>query len=190
MKTKLEVSLPGEPDRHFPIDTRAIIGKGPTADVSLDVPGVTAQHFRVKLGPNEVDVRLAPGARPLTYEGRPFSGGAVPYGSDFYLDRIRFSCAKPKQEAGNKLLPLLIAAVVVVVGVFALLSSRRSQIEAAAEATEQDIELFPDAPACPAPDPAGAARKAASLERAAQTKRERYRYAAHDGLDAGRLFAQ
>ena len=54
MKTKLEVSLPGEPDRHFPIDTRAIIGKGPTADVSLDVPGIIAQHFRVKLGVNEL----------------------------------------------------------------------------------------------------------------------------------------
>jgi len=91
MKTKLEISIPGEADRHFPIDTRAVVGKGPTADISLDVPGVSAQHFRVKLGTSDVDLRLAPGARPLTYEGRPFSGGAVPYGADFYLDRVRFS---------------------------------------------------------------------------------------------------
>ena len=58
MKTKLEVSMPGEADRHFPVDTRAVIGKGPTADISLDVPGVIAQHFRVKLGTNDVDVAI------------------------------------------------------------------------------------------------------------------------------------
>jgi hypothetical protein len=39
-------------------------------------------------------------------------------------------------------------------------------------------------------DVAGAARKALSLERAAEAKRERYRYSTHDGIDAGRLFAQ
>jgi len=190
MKTKLEVSIPGEADRHFPIDTRAVVGKGPTADISLDVPGVIAQHFRVKLGPDDVDLRLAPGARPLAYEGRPFSGGAVPYGADFYLDRVRFSCIKPKQETNNKLLPLLLACVVVVGGVFALLLSNQSELETSSEANEQEIVLFPEAPACPQADAPGAARKALSLEKAAQTKRERYRYAAHDGLDAGRLYAR
>jgi hypothetical protein len=190
MKTKLEVSIPGEADRHFPIDTRAVVGRGPTADISLDVPGVIAQHFRVKLGPNDVDVRLAPGARPLAYEGRPFSGGAIPYGSDFYLDRVRFSCVKPKQETSSKLLPLLLACVVVVGGVFALLLSNRSDLETGSEANEVEVVLFPEAPDCPQADAPGAARKALSLEKAAQTKRERYRYSAHDGLDAGRLYAQ
>jgi hypothetical protein len=189
MKTKLEVSLPGEPDRHFPIDTRAIIGKGPTADVSLDVPGVIAQHFRVKLGVNDVDVRLAPGARPLTYEGRPFSGGSVPYGSDFYLERIRFSCAKPKEEGGSKLLPLLLLALVLVGGGVAYVLMDQNQL-AAAVSGEQEVVLFPEAPACPPSDAAGATRRAVGLERAAQTKRERYRYDAHDGLQAGRLYAQ
>jgi hypothetical protein len=190
MKTKLEVSIPGEADRHFPIDTRAVVGKGPTADISLDVPGVSAQHFRVKLGTSDVDLRLAPGARPLTYEGRPLSGGAIPYGADFYLDRVRFCCGKPKQVKSSKLLPLLLACVVVVGGVFALLLSNQSNLEPSAEANEQEVVLFPEAPACPQTDPAGAARKAMSLEKAALTKRERYRYAAHDGLDAGRLYAQ
>jgi hypothetical protein len=190
MKTKLEVSIPGEADRHFPIDTRAVVGKGPTADISLDVPGVIAQHFRVKLGPNEVDLRLAPGARPLAYEGRPFSGGAIPYGSDFYLDRVRFSCVKPKQEANSKLLPLLLACLVVVGGVLALLWSNQSELATNSEANEQEVVLFPEAPACPQTDAPGAAHKALSLERAARTKRERYRYAAHDGLEAGRLYAQ
>ncbi|HEU4583173.1 MAG TPA: hypothetical protein VFS67_33160 [Polyangiaceae bacterium] len=190
MKTKLEVSVPGEADRHFPVDTRAVIGKGPTADISLDVPGVIAQHFRVKLGANDVDVRLAPGARPLTYEGRPFSGGAIPYGADFYLERVRFSCVKPKPESNSKLLPLLLACVVVVGGVFALLLSNQSELEGSAEANEQEVVLFPEAPPCPQTDAAGAARRAFALEKAAETKRERYRYAAHDGLDAGRLYAQ
>ena len=54
------------------------------------IASVMAQHVRVKLGPNDVDVRLAPGGRPLTYEGQPFAGGPLPYGSDFYLDRVRF----------------------------------------------------------------------------------------------------
>ena len=190
MKTKLEVSIPGEADRHFPIDTRAVVGKGPTADISLDVPGVIPQHFRVKLGPNDVDLRLAPGARPLAYEGRPFSGGAIPYGSDFYLDRVRFSCVKPKQETSSKLLPLLLACVVVVGGVFALLLSNQTELESSSAASEQEVVLFSEAPACPQTDAVGAARKALSLEKAAQTKRERYRYEAHDGLDAGRLYAQ
>ena len=190
MKTKLEVSIPGEADRHFPIDTRAVVGKGPTADISLDIPGVVAQHFRVKLGTTDVDLRLAPGARPLTYEGRPFSGGAIPYGADFYLDRVRFCCGKPKLEKSSKLLPLLLACVVVVGGVFALLLSNQSEIGNAEEANEQEVVLFPEPPPCPQTDPAGAARKAMSLEKAALTKRERYRYSAHDGLDAGRLYAQ
>jgi hypothetical protein len=190
MKTKLEVSLPGEPDRHFPIDTRAIIGKGPTADVSLDVPGIIAQHFRVKLGVSEVDVRLAPGARPLTYEGRPFSGGVVPYGSDFYLERIRFSCAKPKEDGGSKLLPLLLVLFVMAGGGVAFVLAEENQIDSTVVGGEQDIVLFPEAPACPHSDAAGAARRATGLERAAQTKRERYRYDAHDGLEAGRLYAQ
>lgn len=190
MKTKLEVSLPGEPDRHIPIDTRAIVGKGPTADVSLDVPGIIAQHFRIKLGVSDVDVRLAPGARPLTYEGRPFSGGAVPYGSDFYLERIRFSCVRPKEEGSNKLLPLLLLCLVLAGGGVAFILTEQSQIDAAAVSSEQEIVLFPEAPACPPSDAASAGRRAAGLERAAQTKRERYRYDAHDGLEAGRLYAQ
>jgi|SRR6185295_13532808 len=189
MKTKLEVSIPGDADRHFPIDTRAVVGKGPTADISLDMPGVIAQHFRVKLGTNDLDVRLAPGARPLAYEGRPFSGGAVPYGADFYLDRVRFCVSKPKQEQSSKLLPLLLACVVVVGGLFALLSNQ-SDLEPSSEANEQDVVLFPEAPACPQTDPAAAARRALALEKAALAKRERYRYAAHDGLDAGRFYAQ
>lgn len=189
MKTKLEVSLPGEADRHFPIETRAIIGKGPTADVSLDVPGIIAQHFRIKLGVSDVDVRLAPGARPLTYEGRPFSGGAVPYGSDFYLERIRFSCAKPKEEGGSKLLPLLLLCLVLAGGGVAFILTEQSQLDVAAVSSEQEIVLFPEAPACPPSDAAAAGRRAAGLERAAQTKRERYRYDAHDGLEAGRLYA-
>jgi len=190
MKTKLEVSIPGEADRHFPVDTRAVIGKGPTADISLDVPGVIAQHFRVKLGTNDVDVRLAPGARPLAYEGHPFSGGAIPYGADFYLDRVRFCCVKPKQETNSKVLPLLLACVVVVGGVVAMMLANRNDLESTAEANEQEVVLFPEAPACPQADAAGAARRAFALEKAAAAKRERYRYAAHDGLDAGRLYAQ
>jgi hypothetical protein len=190
MKTKLEVTLPGDPDRHFPIDTRAIVGKGPTADVSLDdSPGVVAQHFRIKLGPNDVDVRLAPGARPLTYEGRTFAGGPIPYGADFYLDRIRFSCPKPKAEGSSRTLPLLIACGVVVAGVTALFLVNDGQ-ETTAEENEQEVVLFPEAPPCPQSDANGAARKALSLEKAAEAKRERYRYEFHDGLDAGRLFAQ
>ena len=190
MKTKLEVSVPGEADRHFPVDTRAVVGKGPTADISLDVPGVIAQHFRVKLGTNDVDVRLAPGARPLTYEGRPFSGGAVPDGEDYYLGRVRICSGKPEQETNSKVLPLLLACVVVVGGVFAMMFANQNDLESGAEANEQEIVLFPDAPACPQADAAGAARRAIALEKAAETKRERYRYAAHDGLDAGRLYAQ
>jgi hypothetical protein len=190
MKTKLEVTLPGDPDRHFPIDTRAIVGKGPTADVSLDdSPGVVAQHFRIKLGPNDVDVRLAPGARPLTYEGRTFAGGPIPYGADFYLDRIRFSCPKPKAEGSSRTLPLLIACGVAVAGVAALFLFNDGQ-EADEEENEQEVALFGEAPPCPQSDVGGAARKALSLEKAAQAKRERYRYEFHDGLDAGRLFAQ
>jgi len=190
MKTKLEVTVPGEPDRQFPIDTRAIVGKGPTADVSLDEsPGISAQHFRIKLGPNDVDVRLAPGARPLTYEGRTFSGGPIPYGADFYLERIRFSCPKPKAETNNKVLPLLIACVVAVGGVIVLFLLDNAQ-ETTTEANEQEVVLFAEAPPCPMSDVAGAARKAFSLEKAAEAKRERYRYSSHDGIDAGRLYAQ
>jgi hypothetical protein len=191
MKTKLEVSVPGEPDRHFPIDTRAIVGKGSTADVSLDgAAGVMAQHFRVKLGPNDVDVRLAPGGRPLTYEGRPFAGGPLPYGSDFYLDRVRFRIARPKQDSGKKTVPLLLACAVVVVGVGLSFAFDNNDADPGPPVGEAEVVLFPEAPACPATDPAAAARKAENLEKAAQTKRERYRYAAHDGLDAGRLFSQ
>jgi len=190
MKTKLEVTLPGDPDRHFPIDTRAIVGKGPTADVSLDdSPGVSAQHFRIKLGPNDVDVRLAPGARPLTYEGRTFAGGAIPYGADFYLDGIRFACSKPKAQANNRVLPLLIACGVAIAGVIGLFLLNDVE-ETIAEEEEQEVVLFTEAPPCPQTDVAGAARRAVSLEKAAEAKRERYRYASHDGLDAGRLYAQ
>jgi len=190
MKTKLEVTLPGDPDRHFPIDTRAIVGKGPTADVSLDdSPGIIAQHFRIKLGPNDVDVRLAPGAHPLTYEGRTFAGGPIPYGADFYLDRIRFSCPKPKAETNSKVLPLLLACVVAVAGVVVLFLLDNAQ-ETTTELNEQEVVLFAEAPPCPMSDAAGAARKALSLEKAAEAKRERYRYSSHDGIDAGRLFAQ
>lgn len=190
MKAKLQVTLPGEPDRHFPIDTRAIVGKGPTADVSLDnAPGVVKQHFRVKLGADGLDVRLAPGASPLTFEGRPFSGGAVPYGVDFYLDRIRFSCMAPKKEGNSKVVPLAIACGVVVLG-FGAMSIFADDSDLAVDTDEKDVVLFDDSAACPATDPAGAARKGQSLELAARAKRERYRYDAHDGLDAGRLFAQ
>ena len=55
MKTKLEVSIPGEADRHFPVDTRAVIGKGPTADISLDVPGVIG-HVGTVLGRNSINI--------------------------------------------------------------------------------------------------------------------------------------
>ena len=191
MKAKLQVTLPGEADRHFPIDTRAIVGKGPTADVSLDnAPGVVKQHFRVKLGPNDLDVRLAPGASPLTFEGRPFSGGAVPYGADFYLDRIRFSCQQPKKEGSSKVVPLAIACGVVILGFAAMSMFGDDSGGLDVDTDEKDVVLFTDSAACPATDPAGAARKGASLELAARAKRERYRYDAHDGLDAGRLFAQ
>lgn len=190
MKTKLQVTVPGEPDRHYPIDTRAIIGKGPTADVSLDqAVAVSKQHFRIKLGPNDLDVRIAPGAAPLTYEGRPFSGGAIPYGSDFYLDRIRFSCLPPNKGANNRLIPLVLACVLVIGG-FIAVDMLGATTGASLASDDEEIVLFGEGEACPQTDPAGAARKGQSLELAARAKRERYRYDAHDGLDAGRLFAQ
>ena len=99
-------------------------------------------------------------------------------GSGAREDRVRFCVPKPKQEKSNKLLPLLLACVVVVGGVFALMLSNQSDLEPSAEANEQDVVLFPEAPACPQTDPAAAARKAVSLEKAALAKRERYRYAA------------
>jgi hypothetical protein len=191
MKTKLQVSIPGEPDRNFPIDTRAVVGKGPTADVSLDlVPNVVKQHFRVKLGPKDLDVRLAPGVSPLTYEGRPFAGGAIPYGADFYLDRVRFACVAPNKPGSSKVLPLVLGGVVVLGGL-GLLAVMDGDVPIGGGGTDDaDVQLFGEAPACPQPDPAGAARKAQSLELAARAKRERYRYHAHDGVDAGRLFSE
>jgi hypothetical protein len=190
MKTKLQVTVPGEPDRHYPIDTRAIVGKGPTADVSLDhAAAVGKQHFRIKLGPTDLDVRIAPGAAPLTYEGRPFSGGPIPYGSDFYLDRIRFSCLPPNKGTNAKLVPLL-AACVLVIGGFIAFDMLGGATGAQLASEDEEVVLFTEGEACPQTDPAGAARKGQSLELAARAKRERYRYDAHDGLDAGRLFSQ
>lgn len=191
MKTKLQVSVPGEPDRHYPVNTRAIVGKGPTADVSLDsMPNVVKQHFRIKLGPNDVDVKLAPGASPLTYDGRPFAGGAVPYGSDFYLDRVRFSVVSPRKGQKTRVFPLLIAGAIVLLGLGALSLFRQDSLTPRAGADDTEIELFGEAAPCPDTEPTAAARKGASLELAAQAKRERYRYAPHDGLDAGRLYAE
>ncbi len=190
MKTKLQVTVPGEPDRHYSVDTRAIVGKGPAADVSLDHAGVSQQHFRIKLGANNLDVRIAPGAAPLTYEGRPFAGGELPYGTDFYLARIRFSCLPPGKGTNSRVIPLLIACVVVIGGFTALSMFDQSAIQSVAGADDVEVTLFEEPAPCPQTDREGARRKADSLERAAHAKRERYRYDAHDGLDAGRLFGE
>jgi hypothetical protein len=188
MKTKLEVSLPGEGSRYHPIEERTIVGSGSTADIALDVPGVTPQHFRIKLMPKHLDIRLAPGAGPLTYEGKPFAGGKVAYDTDFYLIQVRFNCSAPKTASTSRVVPLL-GAVVVVLGLLGYMFMQQAA-ESASLPPEQEVDVFLGAQACPQPDAAGAARVAGRLEQAAIAKRERYMYDPHDGVEAGRLFSQ
>jgi hypothetical protein len=188
MKTRLEVSLPSEGSRYHPIEERTIVGSGSSADIALDVPGVTPQHFRIKLMPKYLDIRLAPGAGPLTYEGKPFSGGKVAYDTDFYLNQVRFNCATPKTASGSRVVPLL-GAVVVVLGVLGYMFLQQVT-ESASLPPEQEVDVFAAGQPCPQSDAAGAARLAGRLEQAAVAKRERYRYDPHDGVEAGRLFAQ
>jgi hypothetical protein len=103
---------------------------------------------------------------------------------------VRFSCVAPKAENNTRLL-LLAGAAVLATGAVIALSLGGGGADYTTPTDElQPIELFEAAAPCPATEPAGAARRGEQLEQAAHAKRERYRFDAHDGLDAGRLFAQ
>jgi hypothetical protein len=189
MQTRLEVAIPGEGSRYYPIEQRSVIGASADADVVLGVPGVAQHHFRLELGPGHVDVRLAPGARPLCYAGKRFVGGKLGYDQDFYLEQLRFNCRAPNGSSPRQRLvwlTLALLAPALLIGLALPGPARDARLGAPDEA----IELFATAPACPDSEPASALRHAERLEGAARAKRERHRYDPHDGVEAGRLYAE
>jgi hypothetical protein len=58
----------------------------------------------------------------------------------------------------------LLVALLAVIAVFGFMLATSSEIETNVAANEQDVVLFPEAPACAASDPAAAARRAINLE--------------------------
>jgi hypothetical protein len=187
MKTHLEIAIAGQASQSHPIERRAVVGAGPGADVVVAAPGVEAQHFRLVLAARHLELRLAPGVRPLRYEGKPFSGGRVAYERDFYLEQVRFNCAAPGRGQRRAPWPWLLALAAAGAGGSVMLEGAR--IDAHEPTREGGLVLFGDA-RCPEPEPEAARRHAQRSERAAQAKLERRRYDPHDGVAAGRLYAE
>lgn len=188
MKTTLEIAIAGQASQSHPIERRVVVGAGPGADLVVPAPGVEARHFQLTLAPRHLELKLAPGARPLRHDGKPFSGGRLPYERDFYLEHVRFHCAAPGGAARRGRWPwlLVLAAASAAGGV--LLA--RSRDDGRVTAQHERLELFAGAARCPEQQPDAARRHAERSERAAQAKRERRRYDPHDGVVAGRLYAE
>lgn len=188
MKAQLEIAIAGHASQSHPIERRVVVGAGPGADVVVTAPGVEAQHFRLVLTPRQLELRLAPGARPLRYEGKPFSGGRIAYERDFYLEHVRFNCRAPVRNTPRARWPWLLAFAAASAGGGAVLAGTT---DAAHEPTREDgVELFGDDSSCPEQEPTAARRHAQRSEHAAQAKLERRRYDPHDGVAAGRLYAE
>ena len=187
MRTQLEIAIAGRASQSHPIERSVVIGAGPGADVVVTAPGVEAQHFRLVLGSRQLELRLAPGVRPLRYEGKPFSGGRIAYERDFYLEHVRFNCRAPERSPRARW-PWLMAFAAASAGAGAVLAG--SSGAAREPAREDDVVLFGGNSSCPEPEPSAARRHAERSERAALAKLERRRYDPHDGVAAGRLYAE
>src|SRR5688572_24512227 len=112
MKAMLEIVVAGGASHTHAIERRAVVGAGPGADVVVAAPGVAPQHFRLALGPRQLELKLAPGVRPLRYDGRAFAGGKLGYGRDFYLEHVRFNCAAPGGGARRARWPWLLVVAI------------------------------------------------------------------------------
>jgi hypothetical protein len=189
MKTRLELAIPGEASRYHALEHGAVVGSGDGSDVVLDAPGVAAHHFRIELGARRLELKVAPGAGPLCYEGKRFKSGKINYGRDFYLAQVRFNCAVPARTTSPRR-ALWLALGIVLVTASAALALTREHDGAATRASEDPVELFGPAAPCAEQEPARARRRAERLERAARAKEERRRYDPHDGVEAGRLYAE
>jgi hypothetical protein len=188
MKTLLEIAVAGEAGKNHPIERRTVVGSGPGADVVVTAPCVAPQHFRLLLGPRHIELKLAPGVRPLHYEGKAIALGKLAYGRDFYLEQVRFNCAAPVRGDQRARWPWLFLLVVVSAAAGLVLAASRD--DRRPPAREDVVELFAAEPPCPEQDPVAARRHAEQTERAAQARLERRRYDAHDGVVAGRLYAE
>jgi hypothetical protein len=189
VKLTLRVAYPGAAERRFRLTERVVVGSSPDCAISLPDSGMLPEHFSVRADAEGAKIRLANGAPPMGHNGVPFTGGIVPYESDFYVGQIRFSVSSEAGASGGGPSPVLIVAAVVAVALAAVVMLAPKDEPSSAQVSALKLpDVFSNVK-CGA-EPGKVAYAAQESERAALSKRERAVFDPHDGLQAGQLFRE
>jgi hypothetical protein len=190
MKLTLRVAYPGAAERRFRLTERVVVGSSADCAISLPDSGMLPEHFSVRADAEGAKIRLANGAPPMGHNGAPFTGGIVPYESDFYVGQIRFAVsAEAGASSGGGPSPVLIVAAVVAVALAAVVMLAPEDDPSSSQVAALKLpDVFGNVK-CGA-EPGKVAYVAQETERAALSKRERAVFDPHDGVQAGQLFRE
>jgi hypothetical protein len=188
MNGVIEIRAPGVPIERRPLPGAAsMLGRSPVADIPVPTARELAdEHLIISPNPTGCHLALLPGVDLVpTLRGRPFRQSEVVWGDEVVLGRttLRFIGERPSQGP-NK---LVLAAVVVatMVGAWFFTTSREQGQGASKRPTPP--ALFAETEPCRVASVAASAH-ARQAEQEADTRTQRYRFDALDGVKAVRLY--
>jgi hypothetical protein len=190
------VSPEGTSQRHRLEPGETTIGRSPMAGIPLvNVEELEGEHLLLSPRPDGCWVAVAEGAEPgAVIDGDPFTHGVVPYGTEVRVGStlLRITDKEPvKQVASDRAIstPVLVLVVVLLpLSLWMLLEG--GQGAAIDEKLPAVPPVFSDTEQeCPESGGSVAATQARRAAEAASHKRERYAFAAQDGIEAVRLYA-
>lgn len=191
MRQYVEVHVPGlGSERHELVGEALTLGTGSGASVRTDQrAALRSRHLDLNVKTNGVSVALSPGVETtFVFEGAERARAFVPWGEELFLGNVRLMFLEtPEAERPSSVLLGFAPIALLIIGFSVFKAVGRDQ--PSGRSVEAPI-LFAAQVPCPERDPLIADHRAREAERAARAKAERFAFAFHDGVAAGRLFQE
>jgi len=189
MKAFVEVNVPGKGATSHNLKKPLRVGKAREAEIKLDIEGLPGVALEVEARESGSRVKIvSQSSVPVVYQGMPYSGGVLPWGSDLFVGDVRLQFVQ-KDPSTNAVNPVLLVALVVALGALAWSALRTSLADEGKRTADQPaVALFSEAVPCS--EPATAGHRAKLAKESAQAKLQRYAFFSSDGIGAVRLLSE
>lgn len=190
MEAYIEVISDGTKER-FPIEKSEVkLGRSGTADISIPASrDLELEHFLVQpRGKEGCFVSVAQGARePTTVKGKAFTSGIVKWETEFLVGRtkVRVTVKKPRSASeGPSPIVVIGSILILAIGGYIVFSSSQDLVPTSDGLEPPELFTELDAISCDAQGREAQILMAEDEEHRGNSKADRYRYEASDGVSA------
>ncbi|MBN1656258.1 MAG: hypothetical protein JXA30_20985 [Deltaproteobacteria bacterium] len=193
MKALIEITPPHRASHRRALSGKKVsVGRGSNCDISLpEERELLEEHFFIFLLDSGCKVALSPQASTLvSYQGRSFRDGHIPWGEEIFVVGIRFRLmlqTDAKARRGFSAVCLSFLPVLIAAGAWSLLALPKTG-DSNNPRGPRPSELFDEQAECSQPNAAG--HRAREAEKAAFARMERYPFAHREGVEAVRLIGE